>query len=187
MVLSGHRALQLPEAERWGVALGLDGAELEHFAALVGLALAPTEALREEVVQRVRIGRDRWRARRLEDPAPWTGSWLHLALLQAASRPGFDGNSEVLAGLIWPPVDAEAVEEALADLCTAGLLHPAEGWRTDQRAMRTLETIPTEALSARARQLHKSQLQHAAQALRQRPATERMVSSVTMSVQAERV
>jgi len=188
MVLNQQRALPLDVATTWAKAMGLEGEEASHFEAMVAAENAPTEALREEAKRQVRAGQDFARATPLDSATNWLGSWVHLALLEAARHPSFDGRPEPLAARLWPPVDVETVEAAIADLLASGVLVRSDsGWRTDERPLRTALRVRDRPLAEAVAHMHHEQLAHASQALDALPGPSRHVVSVTVGLAKDRV
>lgn len=188
MILSQQRTLPLEEAEQWARGLGLDDAESAHFEAMVAAEQAPTSALRAEAQHTVRAGQDYAQAAKLDSAAAWIGSWVHLAILVAARHPDFDGRPEPLAARLWPPVEVEVIEAAVADLLAAGaLVHDGDRWSADDRPVRTAIRIQQKEVSAAAHRLHQDQLRHALQALDEVPGARRHIASVTVGVAQDRL
>lgn len=188
MVLNRQRALPLEDAMTWARALDLEGDAAGHFEAMVAAENAPTEPLRDDAKRRVRAGQDFARATPFDAALGWLGSTVHMVLLEAARHPSFDGRPEPLAERLWPRVDVETVESAIADLLASGVLSRSEGvWRTDERPIRTAMSIRDQRLADAATRMHHEQLEIAQEALRTLPGSSRHVASVTVGVAADRV
>lgn len=188
MVLSGDRTPKLESIASWSQAMSLDEEEASHFEALVHQEHAPTESLRDAARRRVRTHADFYRASQLTADIRWLGSWLHLTLLEAARASDFDADPVALAAVIWPRTSAEAIENALADLQSDGVLERTDnGWRTDLRPLRTAAQVESGRMSEHAQSLHRDQLLQAREALDAFPSHQRTVASVTVAVAESRV
>jgi uncharacterized protein (TIGR02147 family) len=185
MILGGRRDTTLDKTAAWCAALGFDAEEASYFTALLNQEHHPDLHVRRDARHRVAAAQQFHEASHLADHIDWLGSWVHLTLLEAARADDFTDDPEVLAARLWPPVDAEVVRGALADLIASGSLHRDDhtgGWRTDLGPLRTAMRIHETEAAARAAQLHRTELGHALRALEELPGVERTVVSVTMSV-----
>jgi len=182
MILAGQRDTTLDKTPLWCEALDLEGEDAAYFTALLYVEHHPDHTIRRDARRRIQAGKDFYRARTMSAEVRWLGSWLHLALLEAARCPGFDGSAPTLAERLWPPVSVEDVATALGELQSSGSLREtSSGWEVDMAPLRTAMRIHDTEAAEQAHTLHRTELEHALRALEELPGGERAVASVIFS------
>lgn len=145
-VIAGTRDLRPPLLDRAVDALGLESHERAYFLDLVEFEVAPTLALRRQVLDRIMSTRRFRSARRIVDAMYLVFSrWYYGAIIELARCEGFREDPSWIAQTLVPAISEPEAAEALETLIAAGFLVRREDgrlqaedvlWATDQEVGR---------------------------------------------------
>lgn len=177
-VIEGQRVLTAPNVAGFCRALGLEGGDADHFAALVELAQGETPEARNRAWRQVSATRRFREARRLEGAGfEYLSRWYYAAVRELATCPGFVAQPEWVAAHVNVTVGQAA--EALALLRELGMVR--DGPEGTVVADATLVT-PPEVGALATYNYHAEMLDQARGALRVVPPEQRYYGALTVAI-----
>jgi uncharacterized protein (TIGR02147 family) len=180
-VLSGRRHLGKAQVQKFAKAMDLGDRERTYFDLMVAFGRAKTDAARqglyEMMLKAMPVSVQQVRQSQLE----YFSKWYYVAVRESLAIARVEGEGEVLAGLLDPPITEAQAKSAIRLLERLGLAaRDAEGcWHATHKSLLSSDD-PGAALMLRAFQ--GEMMGKAKEALDRVPREHRDVSCVTMSV-----
>jgi uncharacterized protein (TIGR02147 family) len=180
-VLNGHRNLAKGQIQKFAKAMDLGGKERVYFELMVGFCHARTDTARKSIyglmVAAMPVNAQQVKQSQLE----YFAKWYHVAVRETLAIVPVTGDGEELAGLLDPPITPAQAKSALRLLERLRLaVRDGEGrWRANHVSLLSPDDPSASMLL---REFQREMMARAADALERVPASERDVTSVTMSV-----
>jgi uncharacterized protein (TIGR02147 family) len=187
LVINGERNLGAESVGRFAEALGLNGADAEFFADLVGFSQAQTLAEKNRAFEGIASSRRFRAARRIDgDLFAYLSHWYNPAIRELSARADFQEEPRWIAAQLLPSISPAEAAEAMKLLLSLGLLvrDPNTG-----RVLRGEPTLTTEheVRSLGAAAFHRQMLERAAQSIESVPRELRDLAAMTVCVSPETV